>query len=158
MSLRFRSSLELPPHLRAQVEQGTSAKPAVPVEQPRRQKYGNQVTEVDGERYESKWEMQRYGELQEQERQGLISDLRRQVEFALDVRSHLGHPVRICCYVADAVYRKDGATVVEDTKSEATRKKESYRIKAKLFEALYGLKILEVVRAPRRRKSRVVTA
>ena len=47
-------------------------------------------------------------------------------------------------YVADFVYTEDGKTVVEDVKSVATRKKESYIIKRKLMLYLKKIKIKEV--------------
>lgn len=51
-----------------------------------------------------------------------------------------------CVYIADFVYTdsKTGELVVEDVKSEATKKKESYIIKRKLMLHVYGIKIKEV--------------
>ena len=51
-----------------------------------------------------------------------------------------------CVYIADFVYTnaKTGKLVVEDVKSEATKKKESYIIKRKLMLHVYGIKISEI--------------
>ena len=48
-------------------------------------------------------------------------------------------------YIADFVYTDAGGkTVVEDVKSPATRKKESYVLKRKLMLYIHNIKILEV--------------
>lgn len=51
-----------------------------------------------------------------------------------------------CVYIADFVYQDaySGKLVVEDVKSEATKKKESYIIKRKLMLHVYGIKISEI--------------
>lgn len=68
------------------------------------------------------------------ERAGVISDLRFQVPFVLqDGFIRDGVKLRAIEYVADAVYVENGSTIVEDTKSAITQKKESYRLKKKLF-------------------------
>ena len=46
-----------------------------------------------------------------------------------------------CGYVADFVYKKDGETIVEDTKGFRTK---DYIIKRKLMLHLYGIRIVEV--------------
>ena len=46
-------------------------------------------------------------------------------------------------YIADFVYVENGKTVVEDTKSEATRTKE-YIIKRKLMRYIHGITVKEV--------------
>lgn len=154
--MRVKSALELPPHLRCQVEAAMAAKPPAP--KVKREKYGSQTITVAETTYQSKWEMRRHGQLREQASAGLISDVRHQVEYPLHAVSPAGDRVYVCSFFCDFVYRRLGAWVFEDTKSEATRRKEAYRIKAKMFEAEYGVKLLEVVRAPRSRKSREVRA
>lgn len=51
-----------------------------------------------------------------------------------------------CAYVADFVYQDahTGELVVEDVKSEATKKKESYIIKRKLMLWVLGIRIKEI--------------
>lgn len=102
-------------------------------------KYRNRVTVVDGVRFDSAKEARRLSELALLERAGEITELRRQVTYALDVNGH-----SICRYIADAVYRdRTGSLVVEDVKSPATRKLPAYRIKAKLMKAIHGVEIVE---------------
>lgn len=70
---------------------------------------------------------------------GLIAGLRRQVRFPLKVNG-----VRVCVYVSDFVYIEGRRRVVEDVKSEFTRKLPVYRLKRKLMLAVYGIAIREV--------------
>lgn len=102
-------------------------------------KFRNQPTEVDGQSFASKKEARRYGELRLLERAGRITALRTHPTYPLDVN---GYPV--CKYVADFDYWEGGALVVEDVKSPITRKDSTYRVKNKLFRALYGFEIREV--------------
>lgn len=102
-------------------------------------KFRNRVAVVDGVRFDSAKEARRLSELALLERAGEITELRRQVTYALDVNGH-----SICRYIADAVYRdRTGSLVVEDVKSPATRKLPVYRIKAKLMKAIHGIEIVE---------------
>lgn len=156
MSTRFRLE-DLPPAMRERNPQlevaprGTKAT-----------KYHNEVTEADGDTFGSKWELKRYRELQEQQRAGLIFDLRHHVSFPLHVMTPAGDRVRIGEYIADMTYQRLPAIecalrlVVEDTKSEPTRKTAIYRRTAAHFETEYGWKILDVVRVRRKRRDREV--
>lgn len=114
----------------------------VPASQrPSKQKFGNRkVVDSDGLIHDSRKEYRRWCELQLREKAGEISHLRRQVPYALVVNG-----VLVCQYIADAVYEEGAATIVEDTKCEATRKKPEYRIKLKLMQALHGIQIREVL-------------
>jgi hypothetical protein len=47
-------------------------------------------------------------------------------------------------YICDFEYVEDGKRVVEDVKSPATRKIESYIIKRKLMRFIYGIAVREV--------------
>lgn len=98
-------------------------------------KYRNKPVEVDGIRFDSKREAQRWHELQLEERAGHISNLRRQAKFPL-----VWNRVLICSYVADFVYLRDGAEVVEDSKGMRTRE---YTLKKKMMLAAYGIEIKE---------------
>ena len=158
MSTRFRLE-DLPPAMRDQARQELGVVPRETA--PKRSRYGIGAVQVDGETFGSKWELKRYRELQEQERAGLIEDLRHHVPFPLHVLTPTGDRVRIGAYEADLVYRLPAREcelrlVIEDTKSEATRVKELYRWKAAHFEAEYGWKILDVVRVRRKRRDREV--
>lgn len=124
-------------------------------------KYNAQKVVYDGITFDSKREAKRYQVLKLLERSGEISNLRLQVEYELIPNQYKTEErygkngrrlkdkqvllERKCCYVADFVYtdNRTGETVVEDTKSEATRTPE-YIIKRKLMLAKYGIRVREV--------------
>jgi hypothetical protein len=107
---------------------------------PRPNKYRNKKVEYDGHKFDSKKELKRYHELKLLERAGQIKGLELQKRFPFVVQEK-----RICVYVADFYYlEQGGGEVVEDVKSEITKKNPVYRIKNKLFEAIYGYQIREV--------------
>lgn len=123
-------------------------------------KYNATKCLVDGIEFASKREANRYLELRLLERAGEISDLRLQVDFELIPNQYAtekrygknGKPLkdkevlleRKVVYRADFVYTdKDGKTVVEDTKSIATRTPE-YIIKRKLMLYRHGIQIIEI--------------
>ena len=106
-------------------------------------KYHNKKTRTsDGVEHDSQKEARRWMELQLLQRAGDIADLKRQVTFELIPRQD---GERACHYIADFVYSdlKAGKVVVEDVKSEATRKDKAYIIKRKLMLYLKGIKIHE---------------
>ena len=131
-----------------------------PIQKPRRSKYGSKKITVDGQEFDSQKEARRYGELKLLLTAGKISDLRTQVLYELiptqfetyerygkkgkRLKDGLRVVERATDYVADFVYVENGKTVVEDVKSVATRKKESYIIKRKLMLYLKKIKIKEV--------------
>lgn len=102
-------------------------------------KYMNRKTTVDGLSFDSAKEARRWQELRILERGGLISALGRQRRYKLIVEGSL-----VCTYVSDFDYVENGVEVTEDVKSEYTRKMPVYRIKFKLFRALFGRAIREV--------------
>lgn len=109
----------------------------------KKSKYHAQKTVLDGIKFDSKKEANRYAELKLMERAGLIKGLQRQVRFELippfDVD---GKHYRPTTYVADFVYTdvKSGKQVVEDCKGFRT---DIYRLKAKMFAHKFGVSILE---------------
>jgi hypothetical protein len=102
-------------------------------------KYRNTKVTADGHLFDSKKEAARYSELKLLEAHGAITDLEIQPSFRLVVNNKL-----ICRYVADFLYYENGFRVVEDVKSEITRKNPVYRIKKKLLFALHGIEIREI--------------
>lgn len=98
----------------------------------KRPKYGNKVCAYQGARFDSKIELTRWQFLQDCQKQGLISNLQRQVRIPLIAGDKL-----ICHYIADFEYKRDGEVVTEDVKSIATLNKPDFIIKAKLFKAFY---------------------
>ena len=102
----------------------------------KRNKYGARKTTVDGITFDSKWEAQRWGELQAMERGGLVRDLERQVKYDIVVNGE-----KICRYIADFRYKMvddDGSTkeVVEDAKGFETA---DFKIKKKLMRAVHQI-------------------
>lgn len=109
-------------------------------------KYNSKKTVVDGQKFDSKKEANRYKELRLLEKAGEIKDLRTQVKFKLIPAQRdeaTGKVIeRECSYKADFVYyEEDGETVVEDVKGFRTK---DYIIKRKLMLYQYGLRIREV--------------
>ena len=114
---------------------------------PKKRKYRNTTTTVDGIRFDSRKEANRFCELKLMQRAGEISELRRQVVFTLIPAQYVAgkcaeRPVK---YVADFVYvdNATGKTVVEDVKSDATVTPE-YVIKRKLMLYRYEIQIKQV--------------
>lgn len=149
------------------------------------------------EKYDSQKELERWNALQLLEREGIITGLRRQVEFELipaqyeyyhvekkehryevgsgdlvayfdtkaeavnycrangyaqkmirrhdyKVRELHSHIIeKAADYTADFVYKRDGKEVVEDVKSEATRKEADYVLRRKLMLWVHKIRILE---------------
>lgn len=124
-------------------------------------KYNNTKVEIDGHIFDSRKEANRYLELKLLERAGQIKDLELQKEFELIPNQYITQErygkngrrlkdkqillEKKCVYRADFVYVdcETGMTIVEDTKSIATRTPE-YIIKRKLMLYKYGIKIREV--------------
>ena len=108
-------------------------------------KYFAKKTEYDGIVFDSKLEAARYKILKHHEEAGEITDLEVQVDFPCVITVE-GEDKKICSYVADFRYKRDGEAVVEDTKGIITQ---VFTLKKKLVEALYpGLKIL-IIKDPR---------
>ena len=102
-------------------------------------KYNNKKTTVDNIKFDSKKESKRYGDLKMRERAGEISGLKLQVPFPIEVNGKV-----ICRYVADFLYIEKDKLIVEDVKSEVTRRLPVYRLKKKLLAAVYGIENKEV--------------
>jgi hypothetical protein len=102
-------------------------------------KYRNKIIHASGKKFDSKKEYHRFLELSDMLFKGSISNLQEQVRYNI-----LINDIRICAYVADFVYVKCGEVVVEDVKSEMTRRLPLYRLKYKLMKAVHGITINEV--------------
>lgn len=98
-------------------------------------KYRAVPTVIDGIRFASKKEAARYQELRLAQHAGDISELELQPNFPLWVEG-----VLICTYRADFKYREGSLVVIEDVKGFRTPE---YKIKAKLFKALYRYEFRE---------------
>ena len=100
---------------------GAASHPAPPRTAPEHQarltKYRARAVIVDGVRFASKREAQRWQELCQLQAAGLIADLRRQVRFVFPIKTDTGRNV---AYIADFTYLEDGRFVVEDSKGFET--------------------------------------
>lgn len=98
-------------------------------------KYHNEITVLEGIKFHSKKEADRYGDLRLLEKAKEISKLKLQVKFLLVIDGE-----QVSSYIADFTYLKAGKLVVEDVKGFKT---EGYRLKKKLMAALHKIEILE---------------
>lgn len=113
-----------------------------PVYNPKRRgsrpKYGNKKVTVQGIKFDSKWESERYLYIKSLELAGRVRNLELQVRFALEVNGQ-----KICTYIADFRYEKENAngdweTIVEDAKGVETPE---FKLKKKLMKACLGIEI-----------------
>lgn len=108
-------------------------------------KYYNHKVTVNGEKFDSQREHQRYVILKLMERAGKIKNLRRQVKFVLipTQRDDSGKLLeKECSYIADFCYYDFalGQEVVEDAKGMKT---DVYKIKKKLMLYIHGIQVRE---------------
>lgn len=108
-------------------------------------KYGNRKTTLNGVKFDSHKEAQRYAQLRLLERAGRITNLRCQVKYILipAQRDQKGKLLeRECSYVADFVYfdLTLGREVVEDAKGYRT---DAYKLKKKMMLWFHGIQITE---------------
>lgn len=75
---------------------------------------------MDFAKYDSIGEAGRYAQLRLLAMAGAISDLETQVRFPLMAPDKNGRPVKVAAYVADFVYKREGAQVIEDFKGALT--------------------------------------
>lgn len=104
-------------------------------------KYRNTKVVVDGITFDSKSEAARWPVLLEEQRQGLIQDLRRQHSIPVVLGGKL-----VFRYRADYSYVRNGRRVIEDCKSSFTRMLPEYRLKKKILAAHLGVEIVEIIK------------
>lgn len=120
-----------------QSRQITDAPTAKPV------KYRNQKCEWQGERFDSKHELEDWLVLRDREARGEIHHLRRQVPMPLYAplrNSAAGGNVEVAQYVADFVFVERGQLIVQDSKGHRTRE---YLLKRKWLSLQDGVEIRE---------------
>lgn len=129
----------------------------------RKGKYNNTKVEIDEIKYDSKKESQRNAYLELMQKQGLISDLKRQVVFELIPTIHEDKVVHLktkdkivkrvaqkaVTYKADFTYIKDGQLVVEDVKASASYAAldKTFILKEKMMRYFHGIVIKRVYKA-----------
>ena len=96
-------------------------------------KYRNVPTMVDGIKFASKREANRYKHLQLLERAGAIQNLKLQPRYPMTVNG-----LHVCTYVGDFEFVENGRTITEDAKGVKTAE---FVLKSKLFHALYGREV-----------------
>ena len=112
-----------------------------PKQNEKRAKYGNKKRVIDGIEFDSLKEANRYCVLKVRLKLGEIGLLEVHKDYILKTEGK-----RICKYIADFVYviSKTGETIVEDVKSEATRKAKVYRLKKKMMKEILAIEIIEI--------------
>lgn len=100
-------------------------------------KYRAIPTIVDGIRFASKKEAQRYCTLRLLQEKGFIKELKLQVPFILIEKSKHGRQIK---YVADFTYYEGNKYIVEDCKGYLT---ETYKLKRRLLAEKYDIEIKE---------------
>jgi hypothetical protein len=96
-------------------------------------KYHNKKCEYKGLKFDSLLERDRWIYLEDCQKDGIIHSLDRQIKIPLIVQGIL-----ICHYVADFQYNIAEHKIIEDCKGILT---DVFRIKSKLFKAIYGYDI-----------------
>ena len=103
-------------------------------------KYHNKKTVIDGIKFDSKLEAERYEQLKILERSGVIRDLELQPEYELipSFRKN-GKTWRRTLYKADFRYilAEDDSYIIEDVKGSTAVITGVFRLKQKLFEYKY---------------------
>lgn len=114
----------------------------------KRNKFNAQKVEMDGMTFDSKKEHKRYIELKAMQQRGEIFGLEHHTKFELAPKTKLeGEKTAkpALRYFADFTYYIiTGEYIVEDVKSEATRKKDSYRNKKHLMKTVLNIDVREV--------------
>ena len=98
-------------------------------------KYSNKKITAFSLKFDSRGEYQRYTFLKDAENRGLISNLKCQVPFKIDVNG-----MHICKYIADFTYLKKDSLelIIEDFKGVETA---IFRLKKKLMKAALNIDI-----------------
>jgi len=106
-------------------------------------KYHARKTVVNGIKFDSQHEAERYLVLQDMQSRGLITGLELQKKFELIPNQYIEKKLveRKISYVADFVYMDKNGMHVEDAKGLKT---EVYKIKKKLMLHVWGIQIEEV--------------
>lgn len=109
-------------------------------------KYRNSRCDHEGIKFDSHKERSHWFFLIQQQAAGLICDLKLQVPFVLTERKQRddGTWERASKYVADFTYMRAGRLVVEDVKSEITRKNRTYVQKRKQMLEKHDITIKEI--------------
>ena len=117
---------------------------------PSRNKFGARKLRNAWGEFDSKAEWMRYVELLDMQRKGIVSQLQRQVRYeiipaityektiVLKTKTKVVERVdeKPAHYTCDFQYVQDGVLVIEDAKSDATRREKDYVLRRKLIKHL----------------------
>ena len=124
-------------------------------------KFNNRKIVFQGETYDSQLEWSRFLFLSNREKEGEITNLRRQVEYLL-IPAQYGTEIkhlktkdkevrvlleRSCSYVADFVYERNGKIVVEDCKGSKYIITADFKIKKKLMLWVHQIQV-KIISSP----------
>lgn len=126
----------------------------------KKSKYNNKKVVYQGISFDSKKEMERYMYLLDAQKNGVITDLQRQVKFELipavreEYIEHLKTKDKVktrtlqlaITYTCDFSYKKDGELVIEDVKAspKMAALDKAFLIKEKIFRWKFGFPIKRV--------------
>ena len=123
-------------------------------------KYHNTKTVIDGIKFDSKLEAERYEQLKILERSGVIRDLELQPEYELipSFRKN-GKTWRRTLYKADFRYilAEDDSYIIEDVKGSTSVITDVFRLKQKLFEYKYPEYTISIVTSKDIKKFQIET-
>ena len=124
-------------------------------------KFNNRKIVFQGETYDSQLELSRFIFLSNREKEGEITNLRRQVEYLL-IPAQYGTEIkhlktkdkevrvlleRSCSYIADFVYERNGETIVEDCKGSKYIITADFKIKKKLMLWVHQIQV-KIISSP----------
>lgn len=124
-------------------------------------KFNNHKIVFQGEAYDSQLELSRFIFLSNREKEGEITNLRRQVEYLL-IPAQYGTEIkhlktkdkevrvlleRSCSYIADFVYERNGKTIVEDCKGSKYIITADFKIKKKLMLWVHQIQV-KIISSP----------
>ncbi len=110
-------------------------------EKKKKNKYNTSKKEdrtYNGKVYDSKWEMQYRQRLDKLKLAGIVVDIKEQVKFPLEVNG-----IKICSYILDFVVTYNSGSIKYIDCKGMKGGTPVYRIKKKLFEAIYPMEIEE---------------
>lgn len=102
-------------------------------------KFINVKTVEDGILFDSKAEVIQWRKLKQLERYKVITNLQYHQKFYFELNA-----VKIGYYESDFTFIQDGKLIVQDVKSDMSRKLPVYRLKRKMMLAFHGIEIVEV--------------
>ena len=110
-------------------------------------KVNHETVTINGIKFDSRAEADRYTVLRVMEKTGKISGLECHPRWEIIPKQEVqGHRnFQAAHYTADFKYYKDGELVVEDVKSTYTREAEDYKLRRKLMMLVHGIYVTEVI-------------